>query len=136
MPGTAVETGSSVRRLLARAREVDRRVGAAVRERRTALGLTQHQLAGLAGVTWQQLHKYENGVDRLYAGRLHALARALGTGPGDLFQGLAAEPALRLPRRMLELAHNFAVLPRRQQEVLVELARALAGVGAGGEPAA
>ena len=49
-------------KLAARARpqEVDRYVGARIRERRIILGLTQQQMADLIGVTYQQAHKYEN----------------------------------------------------------------------------
>jgi transcriptional regulator with XRE-family HTH domain len=114
-----------------RPQEVDRHVGAKVRERRLALGLTQQQLAELVGTTYQQAHKYEKGVNRISAGRLHALARALGVDVGYFYEGLGSgEPArpTAQQRRMIELARSFAVLPRRQQEALAELARVLAGV--------
>jgi transcriptional regulator with XRE-family HTH domain len=114
-----------------RPQEVDRHVGAKVRERRLALGLTQQQLAELVGTTYQQAHKYEKGVNRISAGRLHALARALGVDIGYFYEGLGsgepARPTAR-QRRMIELTRSFAVLPRRQQEALAALARALAGV--------
>ena len=114
-----------------RPQEVDRHVGAKVRERRLALGLTQQQLAELVGTTYQQAHKYEKGVNRISAGRLHALARALGVDVGYFYEGLGSgeppRPTAR-QRRMLELARSFAVLPRRQQEALAALVRALAGV--------
>ena len=42
-----------------RAQDADRYVGARLRERRIMLGMTQHQLAELVGVTYQQEHKYE-----------------------------------------------------------------------------
>ena len=34
------------------------------------LGLTQQQLAEMIGVTYQQAHKYERGINRVSAGRL------------------------------------------------------------------
>src|SRR6478672_12433411 len=114
-----------------RPQDVDRHVGAKVRERRLALGLTQQQLAELVGTTYQQAHKYEKGVNRISAGRLHALARALGVDIGYFYEGLGSgEPArpTAQQRRMIELARSFAVLPRRQQEALAEMARVLAGV--------
>jgi transcriptional regulator with XRE-family HTH domain len=115
-----------------RPQEVDRHVGAKVRERRLALGLTQQQLAELVGTTYQQAHKYEKGVNRISAGRLHALARALGVDIGYFYEGLGSgEPArpTAQQRRMTELARSFSVLPQRQQEALAEMARVLAGVG-------
>src|SRR3954462_538023 len=116
-----------------RAQDADRHVGARVRERRIALGLTQQQLAELVGTTYQQAHKYETGLNRISGGRLHALAQALGVGPGHFFEGLGeGEPARPQPqqRLLLELARNLAVLPRRQQEALAEMARVLAGEAA------
>src|SRR3954453_1180572 len=109
------------------AQDIDRHVGARVRERRIMLGLTQQQLAELVGTTYQQAHKYEKGLNRIAAGRLHALARALGVEPGYFFEGLG-EPArpTAQQRLLLELARSFAALPRRQQEAITELARVLA----------
>src|ERR687898_1682057 len=49
----------------ARAQDTDRHVGARMRERRIMLGLTQHQVAELIGVTYQQAHKYEKGINRI-----------------------------------------------------------------------
>src|SRR3954451_4430123 len=119
------------------AQDIDRHVGARVRERRIMLGLTQQELAGLVGITYQQAHKYEKGLNRIAAGRLAALARALAVEPGHFFEGLGeGEPArpTAQQRRLLELARSFAVLPRRQQEALCELARALAGAEAEAAP--
>src|SRR4051794_17269243 len=109
------------------AQDIDRHVGARVRERRIMLGLTQQQLGELIGTTYQQAHKYEKGLNRIAAGRLHALARALGVEPGYFFEGLG-EPArpTAQQRRLLELGRSFAALPRRQQEAITELARVLA----------
>ena len=42
---------------------IDTRVGGRIRERRIMLGLTQQQLAEMIGVTYQQAHKYERGIN-------------------------------------------------------------------------
>ena len=108
-----------------RAQDTDGHVGARVRARRRLLGLTQQRLAERVGIAHQQVAKYETGVDQISAGRLFALARALGVEPGYFFEGLGGgEPARQ--RQVLELARSFVVLPRPQQEALGELARALA----------
>ena len=44
------------------------------------LGLTQHQVSELIGITYQQAHKYEKGINRVAAGRLYQIAQALGVG--------------------------------------------------------
>ena len=122
-----------------RPQDVDRHVGARVRERRVALGLTQHQVAELIGTSYQQAHKYETGINRISAGRLYQIAQALEVEPGYFFQGLG-ESELAGPtagrRRLLDLTQSFAVLPRRQQEALAGMTRALAGTGEDEEPAA
>ena len=66
---------------------MDRHVGARMRERRIMLGLTQQELAKLIGVTYQQVHKYEKGINRIAAGRLHQIAQALGVEVGYFFEG-------------------------------------------------
>ena len=71
-----------------RSQDIDRHVGARVRDRRIFLGLTQQQMAELIGVTYQQAHKYEKGIDRVAASRLYHIARALDVEVGYFFEGL------------------------------------------------
>jgi transcriptional regulator with XRE-family HTH domain len=110
--------------------DTDRHVGARVRGRRRMLGLTQHQLAELIGVSYQQANKYETGLNRVSAGRLYQLAQALGVGVGYFFEGTGTDNTFVLTpqqRLLLKLARDFmAIADRRHQEVLVSLARALA----------
>jgi transcriptional regulator with XRE-family HTH domain len=119
-----------------RARDIDHHIAARLRQRRTVLGLTQQQVAEVLGVTYQQAHKYETGANRVSAGRLHQLARALGVEPGYFYEGLGSgerpRPTAR-QRQTIELARSFAALPRPQQEALCGLARALAGTEAPAE---
>ena len=74
-----------------RPQEVDRHVGAKVRERRLALGLTQQQVAELVGTTYQQAHKYETGINRISAGRLYQIAQALGVDISYFFEDIDPE---------------------------------------------
>jgi transcriptional regulator with XRE-family HTH domain len=112
-----------------RAQDVDRHVGARMRERRVMLGLTQQQMAELIGVTYQQAHKYEKGINRIAAGRLFTIAQALGVEVGYFFTGVENGQGFRpttQQRMLLELARNFIAMPsRRHQEALCGLARAL-----------
>ena len=114
----------------ARAQEVDRYIGTRIRERRIKLGMTQHQLADLIGVTYQQAHKYEKGINRVAAGRLYRIAQALGVEVSYFFEGLQTTGGL-LPspeqRMLLDLARNYLNIPvREHREAIVALARALA----------
>ena len=114
----------------ARPQDVDRWVGQRMRERRIMLGLTQQQMAELIGVTYQQAHKYETGINRIAAGRLYLIAKTLGVDVGYFFEGLGDAADFRpsaQQRLLLELARNFTAVPsRRQQEALCALARVLA----------
>ena len=101
-----------------------------MRERRIMLGLTQQQLADLIGVTYQQAHKYERGINRISAGRLYEIAQVLSVPIGYFFDGLEGQDSRAISpreRMCLELARNFAQIPNeRHQEALSQLARALA----------
>jgi transcriptional regulator with XRE-family HTH domain len=114
-----------------RANAADRHVGARIRERRVMMGLSQQQLARMIGVTYQQAHKYERGLNRISAGRLFEIAQVLGVAVSWFFEGLAAEaePHEVSPRQRmcLELARNFALIDtEKHQEALSQMARALA----------
>ena len=130
-PGEADETARRpLRRSGNRTQDIDRHVGARVRERRIMLGFTQQQLADLIGVTYQQAHKYERGINRISAGRLFEIAHVLSVPVNHFFEGLAEEESRQVSSRermCLELARNFAQIPNeRHQEALSQLARVLA----------
>jgi transcriptional regulator with XRE-family HTH domain len=57
--------------------EIDKQVGVRVRMRRLMLDMSQEQLAAALGLTFQQVQKYEKGVNRIGAGRLQQIAEAL-----------------------------------------------------------
>ncbi len=67
---------------------VDVHVGSRVRLRRMWLGLSQEKLAERLGLTFQQIQKYEKGVNRIGASRLYDLSRVLGVGVDFFFEGL------------------------------------------------
>ncbi len=117
------------RKITSRAKEVDRFVGGRIRERRIMMGLTQQEMAELIGVTYQQAHKYERGINRVSAGRLFDIAQALGVPVSHFFDGLEDGAQLEsTPRQRmcLELARNFSQISnQRHQEALSFLARAL-----------
>jgi len=110
---------------------IDDHVGARIRERRIMLGLTQQQLAEMIGVTYQQAHKYERGINRVSAGRLYQIAGVLNVPIVYFYDGLgAAAPRPEPPhqRMLLEIARNFGEIQNeKHQEAVSQLARALAG---------
>jgi transcriptional regulator with XRE-family HTH domain len=66
------------------ANPIDAQVGNRVRIRRMLIGMSQERLGDLLGLTFQQVQKYEKGVNRIGAGRLFEMARILGV-PIDFF---------------------------------------------------
>ena len=66
------------------ANAVDRKLGQRVRSRRLEIGMSQERLAELLGVTFQQVQKYEKGVNRVAASTLIRVARALDCKITDL----------------------------------------------------
>lgn len=118
-------------RVAIRATDVDRFVGGRIRERRVMLGLSQQQMADMIGVTYQQAHKYERGINRISAGRLYEIAQVLHVPVSYFFDGIdgtSPEQELSMRQRMcLELARNFSQIPsEKHREALSQLARALA----------
>ena len=75
----------------ANAERVDNHVGSMFRTRRQELGLTQTAVAERLGVTFQQVQKYERGMNRISASRLHDLCEILGVPVEYFFDGLDAE---------------------------------------------
>lgn len=66
------------------ANPIDIQVGNRVRIRRMLIGMSQERLGDLLGLTFQQVQKYEKGVNRIGAGRLFEVARILNV-PVDFF---------------------------------------------------
>lgn len=67
-----------------RAGSLDEHIGLRLRQRRALLGMTQEKLAECVGITFQQVQKYENGANRISAGRLYEFSNILDV-PVDYF---------------------------------------------------
>lgn len=70
---------------------MDIHVGNRLRVRRIQLGLTQEKLAGLLGLTFQQVQKYEHGTNRVSASRLYEIAIVLKVPITYFYENLAGE---------------------------------------------
>ncbi|MDA8624203.1 helix-turn-helix domain-containing protein [Alphaproteobacteria bacterium] len=69
-------------------------IGAKVRMRRLMLNMSQETLSGTLGVTFQQVQKYEKGLNCISASRLFELALVLGVPVGYFYEGLEESDAL------------------------------------------
>jgi transcriptional regulator with XRE-family HTH domain len=65
--------------------DVEHFIGQRVRACRLIRGMSQTQLGDAVGLTFQQIQKYEKGVDRIASSRLLQIASALGVTPGTFF---------------------------------------------------
>lgn len=118
--------------------DFDGDVGKRLRSRRLELGLSQETVAESLGVTFQQLQKYEKGVNRVAAGTLYKLAKILKTRPENLmppFERGSAGEAPSMPPKVRKLLDQFEGLTAVEQRMcviaLMDLL-ALPGGGIGG----
>lgn len=71
--------------------KIDKATGAVIRRLRKRARVSQQNLAGYVGVSYQQMQKYECGFNRLSIPRLFAIAEALGTKPDIIIRLIEAE---------------------------------------------
>ena len=72
------------------ANPIDAQVGNRVRIRRMLIGMSQEKLGDLLGLTFQQVQKYEKGVNRIGAGRLFEVSRILGVPIDFFYEGVSS----------------------------------------------
>ena len=71
------------------ANPIDAQVGNRVRLRRMLVGMSQEKLGEMLGLTFQQVQKYEKGVNRIGAGRLYQVANILGVPVTYFYEDVA-----------------------------------------------
>ena len=112
---------------------VDAHVGKRIRHRRWMVGMTQQQLADKVGIKFQQIQKYETGMNRVSASRLWDVADALGVSISFVFEGLGEGQAaatyahgdIMSDKEALELVRSYYAIPEAQRRRLFDLARVL-----------
>lgn len=119
---------------------VDVHVGKRIRHRRWMVGMTQQQLGEAVGIKFQQIQKYETGMNRVSASRLWDIADALDVSVSFFFEGYeegkagtsaSAEKSgsktgdLLADKEALELVRSYYAMPENQRRKLFDLARVL-----------
>lgn len=79
------------------ANPIDAQVGNRVRLRRMLIGMSQEKLGELLGLTFQQVQKYEKGVNRIGAGRLFHVAQILGVPIDYFYEGVIEQSPQQAP---------------------------------------
>src|SRR3954463_3248119 len=123
--------------------EIDRLVGSRVRQCRMQLGMSQEHLAAQLGITVPQVQKYEKGVNRIGASRLHKIAGVLdvpvtyffeahdGTGAADAGERIRPAPSLFADRDTIAIAIAFSRIASPEvRRALRDPARAAASLDA------
>ncbi len=111
---------------------VDVHVGKRVRHRRWMIGMTQQQLADKVGIKFQQIQKYETGMNRVSASRLWDIAHAMDVPVSFFFDGLnegtevtEVEGDILADKEALQLVRAYYAMPEAQRRQIFELARVL-----------
>lgn len=87
---------------------IDVHVGSRIRLRRTLLGMSQERLGEALGLTFQQVQKYERGVNRVGASRLFDLSRVLDVPISFFFDDMPESLASTYGSQVSRRASGFA----------------------------
>jgi len=111
---------------------VDRHVGRRVYERRLSLGYSQSDLGRGLGLTFQQVQKYEKGVNRISSSKLWDISRFLDVPIGWFFEGLDADQSgdgsdddaiFAVTRQTIAIGQMAPRLTSRQQKLALDIIR-------------
>lgn len=97
---------------------IDRIVGQRLRWRRRELRLTQEQLGERLGLTFQQVQKYEKGVNRVSAGRLWEMASQLSVPIAYFFEGADEVVSSQLAMRETGDAPELPIIDAQSMELI------------------
>ena len=89
---------------------IDVHVGARIRVRRTLLGISQERLAEAIGLTFQQVQKYEKGMNRVSSSRLVDLANTLDVAIPYFFEDMSAGVGAQTPSALMKVGHRLLAI--------------------------
>ena len=93
--------------------DADKHIGHRLHVRRKLMGISQDRLAKLVGLTFQQIQKYERGINRISAGRLYHFSKILGVPVTYFYDGFENDTPQSfegLPHSVYESDEAIAVL--------------------------
>jgi transcriptional regulator with XRE-family HTH domain len=106
---------------------IDTHVGKRLRSRRTLLGMSQEKLGEAVGVTFQQIQKYERGLNRIGSSRLYEFARVLSNPVSYFFDGIEEVVGEAEVKSISDDKNRFEYESIANKEVL-SLVRAFSGI--------
>ncbi|MBY6142385.1 helix-turn-helix domain-containing protein [Leisingera daeponensis] len=115
---------------------IDQHVGNRIRHCRWMKGMSQQDLAARCNVKFQQVQKYETGVNRVSASRLWEIAEALEVEVSYFFEGLNVDGPTGsetdisrsplLEKEAVDLVRSYYGIPEKSRTQLLSLAKSLA----------
>ncbi len=112
-------------------RPVDVHVGGRVKARRTLIGMSQTELGKRVGLTFQQIQRYENGMNRIAASRLWVISLVLGRPISWFFEGIGERKRkgddILAKRETLQLVRYLSACDPDVQKHLAAMINAAAG---------
>src|SRR4051812_8527846 len=111
--------------------DINARLGAVIRQKRTLLGMSQEALGKKLGITFQQIQKYEKGRNQVAFPRLVELAAALNMGVIEMVTAALGDDPARIDgvseRETLEMVKRWEKLEPHQRKGVRLLVQNLAG---------
>ena len=110
--------------------DIDIIIGKRVKTRRLFMGYNQEKLAHFLEITFQQVQKYENGTNRISAGRLVDICKALNVDANFLLDNkIPYGEDILLTNGMIELARAYSQIKNPIfKKQIVEMAKAISSI--------
>jgi transcriptional regulator with XRE-family HTH domain len=110
------------------ATDIDRQVGGNLLRFRLFRGMSQEMLADPVGVTFQQIQKYEKGINRISVSRLWQFSQVLRISVAEFYDGIKGVPrndVLKLAPEHVSLLRMFNMLPEPRKIAVMDYVRFL-----------
>lgn len=101
-------------------KEIDIKIGRLLRRERTLRGFSQQQLGDSLDITFQQVQKYESGINRISLSSLLVMLNFLKINPGDFIKGVSGVQNPKLDQD-LSYVRDFLRLPVKIRKKMVSL---------------
>ncbi len=107
----------------------NKEIGARVKKRRKEIGMSQEKLAEILNVTYQQVQRYENGVNKLNVENIQLIADALSVPVSYFFEWDRTYESIQRPPPLLTVEENRLlgyfkrIKDRSSKDIVIRVAR-------------
>lgn len=110
----------------AKATPIDYRISQHIKNLRIKAGMTQTQLANKLGVTYQQVCKFEGGINKWSISRITEVAKLFGVPVSSIVETEPVQEDFARSRAVINLMRSFHAMSPEHQQVFLDIGRALA----------